>query len=137
MQPLLLPDKLLHGYSGFAARQLALPRPQISAWYTHAQSAYNLSEFSYIAFWFICVIIVLQCYCCLFLSLSLPTWSFSETLSFLQQTKGPHNVSKGLLFSPSPSPLCIYADMLEWYQTAGNTCFKMGDLSLMPPTKRS
>lgn len=46
---------------------------------------------------------------CLLLSLSLPTWSFSETLPFHQQTKGPHNVSTGLSFSPSPfAAVCLY-----------------------------
>lgn len=30
---LLLPDKLLHGYRGSAARQLSLTCPQISAWH--------------------------------------------------------------------------------------------------------
>lgn len=90
--------------------------------HTRTHNVYNLSEFSYIVLWFICVIIVLQCYRCLFLSLSLPTWSFSETLSFLQQTKGPHNVSRGLSFSPSPSPLCIYVvyEMLVRNHIEGN-----------------
>ncbi len=127
MQPLLLPDKLLHGYSSLAARQLALPCPQISARYhcarthTHTHTyTHNLSELSCKASWFICVIIVLRCYCCLFLSLSFPRWSFSETVAFLQQTEGPHNVREGLALSPSPSPLCVYADMVEWNQIVGS-----------------
>ena len=53
----------------------------------HAASVTSVSSVWW-HFGFICVIIVLQCYCCLFLSLSLPTWYFSATLPVQQQTKG-------------------------------------------------
>lgn len=66
MQPLLLPDKLLHGFSGLATRQLHYPVLQSSARYRqHAHTVLNPCDFSYIAFWFICVIIVLQ-RCCVY-----------------------------------------------------------------------
>lgn len=50
MQPLLSPDKLLHGYSSLTACQLPLPRPQISARYhcthTHSHTHASVSSFA-------------------------------------------------------------------------------------------
>lgn len=65
MQPLLLPDKLLHGFSGLAARQLHYPVHRslhVTTACTH--TVLNPCDFSYIAFCFICVIITaLLCLC--------------------------------------------------------------------------
>jgi len=57
---------------------------------------------------------------CVYFYHSLPTWCFTGTVSFLQQTKGPHNVSEGLSFSPSPLSLYVDADMLVGNRTARN-----------------
>lgn len=101
MRPLLLPDKLLHGYSGFAGTPTCItPSTDLCATHTHR----NLSEFSYRAF---CVLTDLHCYCCVFVS-------FSESVS----PKAPHNFSQVLLFSPSLFTAVLF--VLIWEQTAEN-----------------
>ena len=100
MQPLLLPDKLLHGFSGLASTPACITlstdlcaAPRYTHTHTHTHTHMHAASVTSVSsvwwhFGFICVIIVLQCYCCLFLSLSLPTWYFSATLPVQQQTKG-------------------------------------------------
>lgn len=109
MQLLLLPDKLLHGYGGLAARQITLPHPQISTRchlsilfpltrrHTHGTSTKSVNFIAFLLYFCRCFLAVLMC---LFSSLSLP-----ETVSSEQQTKAPHNVSNAQ--SKSFATVCL------------------------------
>lgn len=105
---------------------------------------YNLSDFWHTGFW---LIIGLHCYCCLFLSLLSLTWSFFVKLGPFCSVKRDHIMlvrdclavqvfwrrvvilicchQAAGMYPPSAHPLWI----------GETTCFKMGNLSLIKPTK--